>query len=155
MPNEKRELLRGDLTRRVVGAFFETYNELGFGFSEAICAECLAIVLAGRGIPFQREPSVSVSFRGRRIGILRPDFVVDSALVLELKAARLLEPRHNVQLLNYLRATRIEVGLLLNFGHRPEFRRFVYANWRKSLPAEHRPPMDCDLPIAGETERSR
>ena len=142
MPIAKRQLFRGELTRRVIGAFFETYNELGFGFSEAICAECLAIVFAERGISFDREVRVPVHFRGQLIGVLKPDFVVDANVIIELKAARSFEPRHEVQLLNYLRATSIEVGLLLNFGHKPEFRRLVYANRRKSLPA----PLNRHLP---------
>ena len=114
-----------------MGAFFETYRELGFGFSEALCAEALAIVLSQRRIPFVREPSVPVSFRGQQIGSLRPDFVVEEAVLLELKAVRVLEPRHDAQVLNYLRATEMEIGLLLNFGPEAQFKRFIFANARK------------------------
>jgi GxxExxY protein len=126
-----RKLLCERLTREVIGAFYDTYRELGFGFSESICAEALAIVLHERSIRFDREASVLVSFRHRTVGVLRPDFVVDGSLILEIKSVRQLEARHDAQLLNYLRATPIEVGLLLNFGQTPEFRRFVFANERK------------------------
>ena len=128
---ENRRLIGAELTRRVVGAFFETYNEIGFGFSEAVCAGCLGIVLQERGIDFRREPAVDVFFRRRRIGRTRPDFIVEGLLVIELKALRALEPWNTVQMLNYLRATTLEVGLLLNFGHVPEFKRFIYTNDRK------------------------
>lgn len=124
-------MIAGELTSRVVAAFFETYNEIGFGFSEAVCAGCLAIVLAERGIDFRREPRIDVFFRGRQIGRTRPDFIVEDLLVIELKALRALEPWNTVQMLNYLRATSMEVGLLLNFGHAPEFKRFIYTNDRK------------------------
>jgi GxxExxY protein len=131
MRSQDRRLLAGEVTRRLVGAFFETYNEIGFGFSEALCAASLAIVLEDHGIEFQKEPRIDVSFRGRRIGTTRPDFVVEGVVVLELKALRTLEPWHSAQMLNYLRATTIEVGLLLNFGREPEFKRSIYTNDRK------------------------
>ena len=124
-------LLHTEITRRAVGAFFETYRELGFGFSEALCAEALAIVLSQRRISFVREPSVPVNFRGQQIGSLRPDFVVEDTVLLELKAVRVIEPRHDAQVLNYLRATEMEIGLLLNFGPEATFKRFVFANARK------------------------
>ena len=120
-----------DLTARTLGAFYETFGEIGFGFPEAICADAMAMVLAERGIPFEREPRIEVRFRGRLIGSMRPDFVIEKSLLVELKATRSIEPWHEAQVLKYLRATTIELALLLNFGPRPRFKRFIFTNDRK------------------------
>ena len=127
------------VTRRVIGAFYEVYNELGFGFLESVYQEAMAIALADAGMRCEREPLVSVVFRGRSVGEFRPDLVVDSAVVVELKVVRTLAAAHNVQVINYLRATRFEVGLLLNFGPTAQVRRFVVSNARKRVPHHLRP----------------
>lgn len=126
-----RGLLLPDLSARTLGAFYETFGEIGFGFPEAICAAALAMVLAERGIPFEREPRIEVRFRGCLIGSMRPDFVIEESLLVELKASRSLEPWHEAQVLKYLRATSIELALLLNFGPKPTFKRFILTNDRK------------------------
>ena len=124
-------MLRGELTRRIIGVYFEVYNELGFGFLESVYQEAIAIALSEAGLPCSREQVVTVWFRGRSIGEFRPDLVVGGAVVVELKVAQSLAAVHNVQVINYLRATPFEVGLLLNFGPRTEFRRLVFSNHRK------------------------
>ena len=126
-----RSLLRQELSRRVIGAYYDVYGELGYGFVESVYQEAFAIALTDRGASVSREPAILVSFRGRSAGLFRPDLIVDNAIVVELKAVRALEPAHEAQLLNYLRACDVELGLLLNFGPKAEFRRFVWRNSRK------------------------
>ena len=131
-----RPLLRSDITRRLIGLFFDVYNELGFGFLESVYQEALAVALRDAGLACDRERMVRVEFRGRSVGEFRPDLAIAEAVIVGLKVARTLAAVHNVQLMNYLRATRFEVGLLLNFGPQPQFRRFVFANERKQ-PGRH------------------
>jgi len=131
MTAQGRGLLLPDLTARTLGAFYRTVGEIGFGFPEAICAAAMAMVLTEHGIRFERQPRIEVRFRGALIGLMRPDFVIESSLLVELKACRSIEPWHEAQTLKYLRATSIEVALLLNFGPRPSFKRFILTNDRK------------------------
>ena len=127
----RRDLPHRTSAHAVIGAYYDVYRELGYGFLEAVYQRAFAKALADRGMPFTREPSVVICFRGVEVGEYRPDFVVDSAIVVELKAARTLDPAHEAQLMNYLRASDLEVGLLFNFGPRAAFRRFVWSNARK------------------------
>jgi GxxExxY protein len=113
--------------------FYDVYNELGHGFLESTYAEAMVIALAQAGLAAEREVSVPVWFRGQKVGQYFADIVVESTVLLELKAARSLESAHEAQLLHYLRATEVEVGLLLNFGLRPQFRRVLFDNERKQI----------------------
>ena len=122
-----------DLCHQIVGAFYSVYNELGYGFLEAVYEEALAIGLAEAGFLVARQVATPIWFRGRTIGEYKADLVVNNAVLLELKAARVLDPSHEAQILNYLRATDIEVGLLLNFGPKPHFKRFVFENSKKGI----------------------
>jgi GxxExxY protein len=117
----------GPLTERVIGAFYDVYNELGSGFLEAVYEEALAIVLHQAGLPFERQVATPVHFRGHRVGDYRADMIIDDSIVVEIKAVPVLNMAHEGQLLNYLRATRLEVGLLLNFGDKPSFKRKVFS----------------------------
>lgn len=128
------------LTERVIGVFYDVYNELGTGFLESVYEVSMALALADAGLRVERQKLVQVHFRGRVAGEYRVDLLVDAAVVVELKCARSVDPVHEAQLLNYLRATDLEVGLLLNFGPRPIVRRLVFSNERKTgLPVMHRP----------------
>jgi GxxExxY protein len=131
-------MLEAALTRRILGVYFEVYNELGFGFLETVYQAALTGALRSAGLRCDRERIVRVHFRGVAVGEFRPDLVVDDRVVVELKVARALAGVHDVQVINYLRATEFEVGLLLNFGPRAEFRRFVFANSRKRPCADPR-----------------
>jgi GxxExxY protein len=111
--------------------FYEVYNELGCGFLESVYEKAMAIALGAAGLRVSRQVGIEVWFRGQSVGDFRADEIVEDAVLLELKAARAIEPSHEAQLLNYLRATELEVGLILNFGPKPEFRRLVFANERK------------------------
>ena len=121
------------VTDRIIGMFYDVYNELGNGFLESTYAEAMVIALNQSGLRAIREVPVPVWFRGKTIGQYFADMVVDNTVLLELKAARSLESAHEAQLLHYLRATEIEVGLLLNFGLRPQFRRLLFDNDRKKI----------------------
>jgi GxxExxY protein len=132
-PRERVVLLEEQLTRRILRVFYDVYNELGPGFLESVYAGALQVAFDQCGLRAQREHPLDVLFRGIRVGEFRADFVVESRIILELKVARALTASHAGQLLNYLRASRIEVGLLLNFGLEPQFRRLVSDNrWKQS-----------------------
>ena len=120
-----------ELTEAIIGAFYEVYNELGYGFLESVYQEAMLVVLRPKSMTVEAQRSLPVWFRGENIGDFRPDLIVGNAVVAELKAARVLEPIHEAQLLNYLRASELEVGLLLNFGPAPKIKRMVFANERK------------------------
>ena len=109
------------------------YNELGYGFLESTYSEAMLIALQDAGLSASREVSVPVWFRSRKVGQYFADLLVNDCVLLELKTARTVESAHEAQLLHYLRATEIEVGLLLNFGVRPQFRRLIFDNPRKKI----------------------
>ncbi|HSY92879.1 MAG TPA: GxxExxY protein [Candidatus Binatus sp.] len=132
MESDLASLKHRELTEKIIGAFYDVYNELGHGFLESVYEKALAIALAA-GMKVEQQVAVSVWFRGQQIGDFRADMLIDRNVLLELKAARTIEQAHEKQLLNYLRATDIEVGLLLNFGINPQFRRLVYENERKKI----------------------
>ena len=121
------------ITDCIIGCFYRVYNGLGFGFLESVNEQALLIELKEAGLAVQAQAPVNVSYRGREVGDFKADIVVEGAVLLDLKAARQLEPAFEAQVLNYLRATDLEVGLLLNFGPTPEVRRFIYDNQRKQL----------------------
>ncbi len=125
-----------DLTQKIIGVFYEVYNELGHGFLESVYEEAMMIALAEAGLRVDQQFPVLVSFRGRRIAEFKADLLVEGVVLLELKAARTLDSSHEAQILNYLRGTSIEIGLLCNFGPKPEFKRMAFANTRKRLPPD-------------------
>lgn len=111
------------LTRSVIGAYYEVYNSLGYGFVEHVYAAALELELAGRGHCVGREVSVAISYKGREIARQRLDMIVDNILVVELKAGAELPPASLRQVFSYLRATQLQVGLLFHFGPRPAVKR--------------------------------
>jgi len=122
-----------ELTGRMIGVFYEVYNELGHGFLESVYKNSLAIALTDAGMQVNLKVPVPVWFRGRQVGDFDADLMVENLVLIELKAGRALEPAHEAQLLNYLRATKIEVGLLLNFGPKPQLKRMAFDNARKKF----------------------
>ena len=122
---------QSELTQRIIRTFFQVYNELGYGFLESVYENAMCIALKGEGFSVERQCPVPVWFRGEQIGNFCADIVVNNSVILELKAARALEPAFIAQLLNYLRATSIELGLVLNFGPQPSVRRLLFTNDRK------------------------
>jgi len=126
-------LKHSDLTQKVIGVFYDVYNELGHGFLESTYAQAMVVALEESRLSAMREVPVPVWFCGTKVGQYYADLIVEDVVFLELKAARALESAHEAQLLHYLRATEIEVGLLLNFGLRPQFRRVLFDNERKRI----------------------
>ncbi len=131
IPAEHEPLKHGRITEAIIGAFYEVYNELGHGFLESVYREALACELASEGLRTEREKAVKVQFRNQIVGLFRTDLVVEDAVIVELKCARTIDRMHEAQLLNYLKATDYEVGLLLNFGYRPQFRRMFLSSLEK------------------------
>jgi GxxExxY protein len=122
------ELILPEESYQIVGACFEVYNEMGCGFLEAVCQECLEIEFADRGIPFMPQPPLPLQYKGRRLLThYQPDFICWNQIVIEIKAAACLADQHVSQVLNYLNATRMPLGILVNFGRHPrvEYKRIA------------------------------
>ena len=112
-------LLHQELTGKVIAACFQVHNELGCGFHEKVYQEALAIVLEEQNIPFEREKHLPIEFHGRVLNCdYIADFVVDASVILELKAVSEMNSVYEAQVFNYLKATRLQVGLLVNFGQK-------------------------------------
>ena len=126
-------LLHEDITEKIIGTFYAVHRELGYGFLESVYESALFLALSDEGLDVRQQATIDVWFRGGRVGVFRADLVIAECVIVELKAVRALVPKHEAQLLNALRATNIEVGLLLNFGLRPSFKRLVFANNRKHI----------------------
>jgi len=133
MEQGSESLKHRELTEKIIGSFYDVYNELGHGFLESVYQQALTVALNAAGMKVEREVPISVRFRGHTVGDFRADLLVEGCVLLELKAARSIDQAHEKQLLNYLRATDVEVGLLLNFGVKPQFRGwFMEMKERKS-----------------------
>jgi GxxExxY protein len=122
-----------EVTEKIIGTFYDVYNELGYGFLESVYEESLVIALRQAGLMVNRQVSVPVWFRNHKVGEFRADVTVENCVLLELKCAKGLDPAHEAQILHYLKSTDIEVGLLLNFGLKPQFRRLLFDNERKKI----------------------
>jgi len=126
-------LKHAGVTEKIIGIFYDVYNELGYGFLECVYEESLVIALYEAGLTANRQIPLPVWFRGHKVGEFRADLLVENCVLLELKTARSLDTAHEAQLLHYLKSTEIEVGMLLNFGARPQFRRLLFDNERKKI----------------------
>ena len=135
---ENSQLKHRELTGNIIATFYEVYNELGHGFIESVYEKSLAIALREKGYEVLQQVDVPVWFRGEQVGDFDADLLVDQKVIIELKSARAIDPAHVAQLLNYLRATDIEVGLLLNFGPSAQLKRLVFENSRKEPPGSKR-----------------
>jgi len=125
------DLRHGSVTDKILRLFYDVYNELGHGFLESVYHRSLVLALESAGLNVCSRVAIPVWFRGHQVGCFEADILVESCVLLELKVARTLDSSHQAQLLNYLRATEIEVGLLLNFGEKPEFKRLIFDNLKK------------------------
>jgi len=133
------DLPHADLTDRILAGFFETYGELGHGFSDQVLCRALAIVLRMAGLSVLEEAHLDVWFRGQCIGRFRADLIVDRTILIEVKGMAELKSHAEAQLINYLKAAGGGVGLLLNFGHEPKFKRMVVGDPLNSLPVLRQP----------------
>ena len=120
-----------DLTEQIIGAFYAVYSALGYGFLENVYVKALIIELKRKGLKVNDELPIQVFYLGQLIGEYFADIVVNGLVILEIKAVKALIVEHEAQLLNYLKATPYEVGLLLNFGPKPETKRRSFDNTRK------------------------
>ncbi|MCA0389059.1 MAG: GxxExxY protein [Bacteroidetes bacterium] len=124
-------MLYGDLTEDIIGAFYDVNNSLGHGFLERVYENALALELRSVGMIIEQQKPIKVYYKKQIVGEYFADIIVNDLVILELKVVDKILREHEAQLLNYLRATDIEVGLLLNFGTNAEFRRKYYTNDRK------------------------
>ena len=131
MPEKQLVLVQEALTRSVIGAFYDVYNALGYGFLEHVYSLALERELSARNHRVGREVGVMVHYKGQELTFQRLDMVVDEVLVLEVKATQEIQAAGLRQLHNYLRATSLEVGLLLHFGPTPKFYRVVATHTHK------------------------
>jgi GxxExxY protein len=120
-----------DVTERIVAAFYHVYNTLGHGFLEKVYENAMVLELRKRGLKVQPQAPIHVYYEGEQIGEYFADLLVADCIIVELKAAESLADEHHAQLLNYLKATEIEVGLFMNFGPKPEVKRKIFENTKK------------------------
>ena len=115
------ELVLPDESYAIMGACFEVYKEMGCGFLEAVYQECLEYELADRKIPFISKPPLRLQFKNRQLkAFYQPDLICYERIVIEIKATATLADEHSAQVLNYLNATKLPLGILVNFGHHPK-----------------------------------
>ena len=130
------EYLYKDLTSKIISAFYKVYNELGFGFLEKVYENALAIELLSMGFKVEKQKPLKVYYEERIVGEYFADLIVNEKIIIELEAAEMLIKEHELQLINYLKATELEIGLLLNFGKKPEIRRKIFSNKNQRESAE-------------------
>ena len=121
-------MLHSDVTDKIIKAFYKVYNTLGYGFLEKVYENALALELRELGLFVTQQQSIEVYYGGQQVGEYFADIMVDDKVIIELKAAEKLRGEHKAQLINYLKATNKEVGLLLNFGRTAEFKRLIFTN---------------------------
>src|SRR5690606_16752131 len=117
-----------DLTEKIISAFFNVYNTLGYGFLEKVYENAMVIELRKMGLIVEQQRRINVYYDGIIVGDYFADLIVNELAIAELKASKSLHSENEYQLINYLKATEIEIGLLLNFGEKPEFKRKIYSN---------------------------
>ena len=122
------EYLYKDLTEKIIMCFYKVHDELGYGFVEAIYEKALIIELENIGLNVESQKDLEVFYKGTSIGNYRADIIVDDKIIIELKAVTQLLKIHEVQLVNYLKVTNIEIGLLVNFGEKLNFKRKIFRN---------------------------
>jgi len=120
-----------ELTERIIKAFYTVYNILGYGFLEKVYEKALLLELKKQDLQAVSQKSIKVFYDNEIIGEYFADILVEDKVIVEIKAAKTIADEHEAQLLNYLKATSIEVGLLLNFGQKPEIKRKAFDNKRK------------------------
>ncbi|MDR0828766.1 MAG: GxxExxY protein [Prevotellaceae bacterium] len=126
-------MLYKELTDKIIAAFYKVYNELGFGFLENVYQNAFYLELLDAGFTVEAQKPINVTYKGQIVGKYKADLLVNETIILELKAVDYLVEEHELQLINYLKATDKEIGLLLNFGTKPEIRRKIFTNDRKNL----------------------
>ena len=128
------ELLHADITDNILGCFYRVGNKMGHGFLESVYHKAMFHELISAGLRVRSKVSLPVWYEGKIVGDFEADLIVEERVIIEIKAARVIDPSAVAQVMNYLRASEIEVGLLLNFGPKLEFKRLVFDNSRKQRP---------------------
>ncbi|WP_204273716.1 GxxExxY protein [Draconibacterium mangrovi] len=128
----KMDYKYSDLTEAIIKCFYKVYNELGYGFLKKVYHNALLIELQNEELKVESQKPIKVSYQGDVVGEYYADIIVEDVVILELKATETVTEAHEFQLINYLKATNIEIGLLLNFGKKPEIRRKIFTN-KKSV----------------------
>jgi len=131
MNADQENLKHKELTDLIIKAFYTVYNKLGYGFLEKVCLNALTIELEKQHLQVRTQSPINVLYDGKIVGEYFADILVNGAIIIEIKAAKAIIVDHEAQLLNYLKATSCEVGLILNFGPKAEFRRKAFDNSRK------------------------
>jgi len=126
-------MLHKELTDEILHWFYQVHYKLGFGFLEKVYKNALFLELTNAGLKCETEKPINVYYNGTVVGVFYADIVVDGKVILELKAVDTICKEHEYQLINYLKACDLEVGLLLNFGKKAEIKRVIYTNDRKQL----------------------
>ena len=124
-------LLHKSITDKILKVYYEVYNELGYGFLEKVYQNAMYFELKSLGYKVEAQKQIRVYYKKQLVGEYYSDLLVEDKVIVELKSTELLMNAHVAQIINYLKGTPIEVGLLLNFGEQPEFKRFIYTNDRK------------------------
>lgn len=123
-----RELKHSDITGEIITAFYKVYNTLGYGFLEKVYENAMLLELRKMGYFVERQKRITVFYEGNKVGDYFADLIINNSVIVELKASEVLHKENEYQLINYLKATKIEVGLLINFGKKSEFRRKIFSN---------------------------
>ncbi len=118
-------LIQGELTARILKSFYTVYNKLGFGFLEKVYENALLLELRKQGLSCMPQQQVKVYYEEVQVGFYMADIIVNESIIIEIKATENLCEQHEYQLINYLRATDLEIGILLNFGKSPQFKRKI------------------------------
>ncbi len=124
-------MLYKEKTDLIINAFYKVYNRLGYGFLERVYHNSFIVELQKNGFDIKSEYPIKVTYDGVEVGDYFADIIVDNCIIIEVKATKILQEEHECQLINYLKATKIEVGLLFNFGRMPSFKRKLFTNDRK------------------------
>lgn len=143
-------MIEEELSGRIIKVFYKVYNTLGHGFIERVHHNAMILELTEQGLTVETEKPIAVYYNDRIVGTFSADLLVNSKIMIELKAADSIHPSHGAQLTNYLRATEIEVGLLFNFGKKAEFKRKYFSNEKKSLRSEN----ERDISVFVRPEKS-
>ncbi len=131
--NNSEAILHKEITEEIIKAYYTVYNELGYGFLERVYQNAIYAELKDKGFEVEVQKKILVHYKEKIVGEYFADLIVENKVIIELKSCESLVHEHDIQLLNYLRATEIEVGLLLNFGKRTAFRRKIFTNNNKKL----------------------
>jgi GxxExxY protein len=132
-----KDLLHKDLTDSIIKVYYSVYNELGYGFLEKVYQNAFYLELKSQGFDVVAQQQIKVYYREKLVGEYYADLIVNELIIIELKASEVLVQENELQLLNYLRATDKEIGLLFNFGKKPEFKRKIFTNDKKNILLEN------------------